>query len=59
MGGRLEILILNIFFVKIHMGHRDQDEKKVDEMSLFFKVRSLYGQMKAKVDIMLSPSILS
>ena len=23
-----------------HMGHMDQDGKKVDEMSLFFKVRS-------------------
>ena len=34
--------------------------KKVDEMSLiFFKVRSLYGQIKAKIDIILSPSILS
>ena len=43
----------------LHMGHMDQDGKKVDEMSLFFKVRSWYGQIKAKIDIILSPSILS
>ena len=37
-----------------HMGHRDQDGKKVDEMSLFFfKVRSWYGQIKAKFDFYL------
>ena len=43
-----------------HMGHRDKDGKKVDKMSLFFlKVRSWYGQIKAKIDIILSSSILS
>ena len=43
-----------------HMGHRDQDGKKLDEMSLFFfKVRCWYQQIKAKNDIILSPSILS
>ena len=41
------------------MGHRDQDGKKVDEMSLFFKVRKWYGQIKAKFAIILSPPILS
>ena len=44
----------------LYMGHRDQDGKKIDKMSpFFFKVRSWYGQIKAKIGIILSPSILS
>ena len=53
------MLVVNIWRCT-HMGHRDQDGKKIDDMSLFFfKVRSWYGQIKAKIDIILSPSILS
>ena len=42
-----------------HMGHRAQDGKKVGEMSLFFKVRSWYGQIEAKFDILLTVGTLS
>ena len=44
----------NTMLISVHMGHRDQDGKKVDKMSLFFKVRSSYGQIKAKIDIIMS-----
>ena len=40
-------------------GSQGPGREKVDEMSLFFKVRSWYGQIKAKIDIILSPSSLS
>ena len=32
----------------LHMGHRDQDRKKVDEMSLFFQSEKLVRTDKSK-----------
>ena len=43
-----------------YMGHQDQDGEKVGQMSLFFlKVRGCYGQRKAKIHTLSSPTILS
>ena len=45
---------------KGHMGHQYQDGEKVGQMSLLFlKVRGYYGQRKAKIHTLLSPTILS
>ena len=46
--------------LELHMGHQDQDGEKVGLMSLFYlKVRGCYGQRKAKIHTLLSPTILS
>ena len=57
--GRENCFLFNIYKYFEHMGHQDQDGGKMDECHFFLKVRGWYGQRKAKIHTLSSPTILS
>ena len=59
ISGSKEVCSKKIWSTKLSRPKIGTNGKKVDKMSLFFKVRKWYGQIKAKIYIILSPPILS